>query len=70
MLLVCKLLSSDKIIARMEKAYADGYKKVLTAHQPNSSNCIDIIVHSSTLSLHHIYILLPVIVLNLSHNTV
>ena len=68
MLLVCKLLSSDKIIARMEKAYTDGYKKVLTAHQPNSSNCIDIIVHSSTCH-YTIYIYCYRLVLNLSHNS-
>ena len=62
-LLVRELLSSDKIIVRIERAYTDGYKKILTSHQPNSSNCIDIIiVQSSTLSL--------LLVLNLSHNTV
>ena len=45
-LLVCELLSSDKIIVRIERAYTDGYKKVLTSHQPNSSNCIDIAIYN------------------------
>ena len=50
-LLVCELLSSNKIIVRIEKAYTDGYKKVLTSHQPNSSNCIDIILYCAVVYL-------------------